>query len=159
METVIRTATVDDAPNWRGFDGTSLMGLASDEVSFDDFQKQFESFLAKALQGRWQAWVAEGGGQLIGNMWLQLVEKVPRPGRRPAHIGYLTNVYIEEGHRGQGLGQQMLEHVVDWCRQESLELILVWPSVEGRSLYQKLGFIPSRKAQDPGEEAMELHLG
>lgn len=158
MEIVIRTATIDDAPDLARLRWDLSEKPARDAVSLDDFQELFESFHAKALQGRWRIWVAEDKGQLIGNMWLQLVEKVPRPGDSPPHLGYLTNVYIQEGHRGQGLGQKMLEQIVDWCRQERLELILVWPSPEGRSLYQRLGFMPSREAQGPGEEAMELHL-
>lgn len=159
MEVVIRTATFDDAPElarlrWDFSPEEAAMG----GVSYDDFQKQFESFFAGALQRRWQVWVAKSKGQIVGNMWLQLVEKVPRPGDSQAYLGYLTNVYIEEQHRGKGLGQQMLEQVVEWGRKEKLELILVWPSAEGRSLYRKLGFLASSEAQDPGEEAMELHL-
>lgn len=159
MEVVIRTATIDDALDLARLRWDfSPEEAATGGVSYDDFQEQFESFFASALQGRWQVWVAESKGQLVGNMWLQLVEKVPRPGDSPTHLGYLTNVYVEEQHRGHGLGQQMLERVMEWGRKEKLELILVWPSAEGRSLYQKLGFLPSREAQSPGEEAMELHL-
>lgn len=160
MEIVIRTGTIDDAPELARlrWDFSKEEPASDDFSSFDDFQELFASFLSKTLQGRWRVWVAETKGQLIGNMWLQLVDKVPRPHDSPTHLGYLTNVYIQEGHRGQGLGRQMLEQIVDWCRQERLELILVWPSAEGRSLYQRLGFISSREAQIPGEEAMELHL-
>lgn len=97
MEVVIRTATIDDAPELARLRWNFSEKPDTDDFSFEDFKGLFETFLAKTLHGRWRVWVAENNGQLIGNMWLQLVEKVPRPGDSPTHLGYLTNVYIKTG--------------------------------------------------------------
>ncbi len=68
--------------------------------------------------GRWRVWVAESEpSTLIGSVWLQLVERVPRPDESPAGpIGYVTNVYVEPASRDAGLGAQLLDAVISEAR-------------------------------------------
>ena len=56
----------------------------------------------------WQCWVAESDQELVGCLWLQLVEKIPNPRSEPEYHAYLTNFYVQDSARGKGIGSQML---------------------------------------------------
>jgi GNAT superfamily N-acetyltransferase len=110
-------------------------------VDQDAFLRHCEGFLRAALDdGRWALWVAEDEGRIVANAFVQVVAKVPRPGRFDDAIGYLTNVYVEPGERGRGLGAELLRRVVAWARDRDLELLIVWPSEHSRTLYAREGF-------------------
>src|SRR6266705_5325977 len=88
----------------------------------------------------WHCWVAEADGQLIGNLWLQLVEKIPNPRAEPEHHAYLTNFYVEEFARGKGVGSQLLSTAIAWCETQDVHAVILWPTERSRSLYQRRGF-------------------
>lgn len=88
----------------------------------------------------WHCWVAESDGQLIGNLWLQLVEKIPNPRSEPEHHAYLTNFYVQESERGQGVGSRLLKTTLDWCKASHVHAAILWPTDNSRSLYQRYGF-------------------
>jgi GNAT superfamily N-acetyltransferase len=93
-------------------------------------------------------WVAEREGRLVSQIWVQVIHKVPRPGRFEGHnrYGYVTNVYTEPDLRGQGIGGRLLERVVQWAREQRLEFLVVWPSEESVRFYERGGFHASPDA-------------
>ena len=88
----------------------------------------------------WHCWVAEEAEQLIGAVWLQLVEKIPNPRSEAEHHAYLTNFYVDERARGRGIGSQLLSAVIAWCRTRDVHAIILWPTERSRSLYERNGF-------------------
>ena len=64
----------------------------------------------------WYCWVAELDERLIGAVWLQLIEKIPNPRNEAEQHAYITNFYIQEEARGQGIGSQLLRAALDWCK-------------------------------------------
>jgi GNAT superfamily N-acetyltransferase len=107
----------------------------------DRYRERFAAFAAEALTSEdWRAWVARSDDRLVGAMWLQRVHRVPVPGKRAGPIGYLTNVYVEPGHRNAGVGAQMLSRITDWCRGEAFSVLIVWPTERSRSFYGRGGF-------------------
>lgn len=155
----VRLATASDGPAL-----AALRWDFSDEdygepgEQWDEFIDRWAKFWDSSQARGWLVWVAEQNGQLIGHMWLQLVQKVPRPGGQIRYLGYLTNVYVKPEARGQEVGSRMLSEVIAWAKTEHLELLLVWPSSESVEFYKRAGFRVSADAQPPGEQAMELHL-
>ena len=114
---------------------------APDGVDRAAFHRRCEAFLFEALcSGSWALWVAESEGRVVANAFVQVVPKVPRPGRLDDAIGYVTNVYVEPEHRGHGVGTELMQHVVAWARKRDLELLIVWPSERSRTLYARAGF-------------------
>ena len=106
-------------------------------------------FLEDALSsGRWALWLAELDGAVVAHAFLQVVEKVPTPGRNDDALAYLTNVYTTPAHRDQGIGQALLRHVQAWAVAHDLELVVVWPSEKSRSLYERAGFRASREIME-----------
>ncbi len=108
---------------------------------FETYRDRFVGFAIHALTSEtWRAWVAREGDRAVGAMWLQTVPRVPRPGRRPGPIGYLTNAYVSPEHRNRGLGARMLDRVAEWCRDEGYSLVIVWPTDRSRPFYHRGGF-------------------
>ena len=105
------------------------------------YRERFTTFATRALASEdWRAWVARDGDSLVGAMWVHTVHRVPVPGKRAGPIGYLTNVYVEPGHRNTGVGAQMVDRVTAWCRQEGFSTVIVWPTERSRSFYRRGGF-------------------
>jgi GNAT superfamily N-acetyltransferase len=126
--------------------------IAASGQIFDEFRDGFRGFAAPALaSGNWAVWVAEERQRLRANIWVEIIPKVPRPGRFGARWGYVTNVYTEPDLRGQGVGTRLLESVIAWAREERLEILIVWPSEESIRFYERAGFHLS-------PDALELHL-
>jgi GNAT superfamily N-acetyltransferase len=88
----------------------------------------------------WHCWVAELNEQLIGAVWLQLVEKIPNPRNEAEHHGYITNFYIQQEARGRGIGSQLLRTALDWCEGRDVHAVILWPTERSRSLYERHGF-------------------
>lgn len=151
----LRLATLDDAAELARLRWDfSPDEVAAGRQSFDEFCRGFARFLERALaSGNWAVWVAEQEGRLVANIWVQVIHKVPRPGRFGGHnrYGYVTNVYTEPALRGQGIGARLLARVVQWAREQELEFLVVWPSEESVRFYERGGFRAS-------PDALELHF-
>lgn len=139
----IRQAVFSDAPEL-----ARLRWDFSDQTgqTFEVFFQEFETFLRQGLESSlWTIWVAEHAGRIIANMYVQLVQKVPRPGRPKASWGYLTNVYVEPFARNQGIGSYMLRAIQQWAQSQDIEFFIVWPAEESVNFYRKNGFVPNQE--------------
>jgi GNAT superfamily N-acetyltransferase len=119
----------------------SERGLAREPL--DVYTRRFAGFVRDALASdAWRIRVAELDAKVVGAMWLQLVERVPRPGeeRGSLPIGYLTNVFVEPELRDEGIGSRMLEEIITWARARGVEEIIVWPSEGSYPFYERAGF-------------------
>ena len=68
-----------------------------------DYDGDCRGFLERALKGeRWCVFVAEKDGSVVSHVFVELVDKVPRPTRETAQWGYVTNVYTVPAERGRG---------------------------------------------------------
>ena len=58
-------------------------------VADPGFEGRFEAFwLTASASRRWVATIAWDADEIVGNVWLQLVQRVPRPGERePSRSG------------------------------------------------------------------------
>jgi GNAT superfamily N-acetyltransferase len=139
-------------PRWRGCAGTTRRRTGHPTQPFAAFAEGCVEFVRSALaSGRWAIWVAESDGRMVAHIYVQVVEKVPRPGRDAARWGYTTAVYAAPGARDKGIDSLLLRRVIDWAKEQELELLLLWPSDRSVPFYERAGF-----AHSP--DALELHL-
>jgi GNAT superfamily N-acetyltransferase len=87
--------------------------------------------------------VAELTDRLVGTVWLERIERVPRPGEvDPAAIGYVTFAFVEKPYRNQGIGAAMLEQLHAAAHADRYEVLIVWPSDRSVPLYRRNDFAP-----------------
>lgn len=88
----------------------------------------------------WRCWVAEGPEGIVGNLWLQVMEKLPNPVAEPELHAYITNVYVLPERRSAGVGALLLEAALEWCRSSRIDAVFLWPSDRSRPFYRRYGF-------------------
>lgn len=67
---------------------------------WENFYNECEGFLNQAIQGdKWFIWVAEIVQNVVSHIYVELIEKVPKPGRTTHPFGYVTNVYTRPPYR------------------------------------------------------------
>lgn len=78
------------------------------EANYELFHMECKSFLKDAIIGaRWFIWIAEVDDMVVSHIYIQLIDKVPRPGRITYPFGYVTNVYTLPQYRSQGIGTKI----------------------------------------------------
>lgn len=150
---IVRLATLDDLDElvqmrW----DFSTEDYGDSNVSFEEFHQTCSEFLIQAIiRGNWYIWVAEFDRKIVAHMYLQLIYKVPRPGKtRDPYYGYVTNVYTLPAYRTQGIGAKIHLAMENWSKENEVEFLIVWPSSTSVQFYAKNGFARC-------EEAMEKH--
>lgn len=91
--------------------------------------------------GAWRAWVAEAGGEIVGTVWVQLVEKMPNPVDEAEVHGYLTNLFVRDSLRGGGTGGRLLAAALEECAAAGVHTVFLWPTQRSRPLYRRFGFV------------------
>jgi GNAT superfamily N-acetyltransferase len=87
----------------------------------------------------WRAWVAVRDGRIVGQVWVNTLQKVPNPiGERERHV-YLSNLYVQPDERG-GVGTALLETAIEWARSNGVDRMVLWPSAKSVTLYARHGF-------------------
>ncbi|RCW76812.1 GNAT family N-acetyltransferase [Saliterribacillus persicus] len=110
--------------------------------SFDDFEKECQSFLENAIESdQWFIWVAEENGKVVSHIYIELIQKVPRPGKVTYPFAYMTNVYTVPKIRNMGVGSNILKTVNKWIEQNNYEFVIVWPSDDSINYYKKNGYV------------------
>lgn len=138
----MRRASAVDAPELAKlrFDFRSNMGPVSEPER--PFLDRCAVWMRERLApgGCWRAWVAVGGGRIAGQVWLQLVEKMPNPAVEREFHGYVTNLYVAPEARGAALGSDLLDAALDYCRNAGVDSVILWPTEKSRTLYERAGF-------------------
>jgi ribosomal protein S18 acetylase RimI-like enzyme len=136
-----RTATVADAE--------ALQNLVKQYYEFDQIPhvpEEIESGLQLLLNDSslGQAWLVLQGSRPVGYVIFTYGFDIEFGGR----LATITDLYLEPGHRRQGLGGQVLHQVEAFCRSlglRGLELQVEQDNTEARALYKKFGFHPAER--------------
>jgi GNAT superfamily N-acetyltransferase len=119
----------------------------------DAFVVRCDAWMRDALASgaRWRAWVAVVDAAIVGQVWLQTIEKMPNPVEERERHAYLSNVFVQPAFRG-GIGTRLLDAAVAWSRANEMDRVILWPSARSVTLYERLGF-------SHHGDVMELALG
>jgi GNAT superfamily N-acetyltransferase len=121
-------------------------------VTRDEFITSCATFLRLGLEsGRQVYWIAEENGEIVSQIFVHKVDMVPRPCKIDDQFGYVTNNYTKPAYRNKGIGSELMKRLVEWAKAADLELLIVYPSDEAITFYQRAGF-------DSQNEVMELKL-
>lgn len=118
-----------------------------DEAALAAMKATSEPFFAKGLaNGSYVGWLAEnplkqviaGGGLIVFEYHSSPTDPFPK---RPV----IVNMYTEPEYRRRGIARELMETMVDWCRNEGFGSVLLHASEDGRRLYESLGFKPTNE--------------
>ena len=138
---IVRRATVDDLPLLLRYRRAMAEEMnAPDPAAVDRMIAALEPYLRVAMPGgRWRAWIAEPGG--CGAV--EIVQWVPGRLDPTPRRAWIHSVYVQPSLRRRGIGRQLTQTMVAWCREQGFQSVYLHASEEGRPLYESLGFEPS----------------
>ncbi|MFA1821869.1 GNAT family N-acetyltransferase [Virgibacillus oceani] len=111
------------------------------EKDYEKFRDECQHFLLKAIQSNdWFIWIAEHNRKIVSHIYVELIQKVPRPGRISYPFAFMTNVYTVTEMRGKGIGSQLIAKVNEWSEEQKNEFIIVWPSETSIDFYKRNGY-------------------
>jgi len=102
--------------------------------------------------GNYIGWLASPAGKLemiVAGAGVQLQPILPRPvdvstigeGRQ----GTIVNVFTEPEWRRRGIAGLLIQEIMIWSKNEQLDRLILHASNEGRSIYERLGFVASNE--------------
>ena len=156
----VRRATVQDAEliAWQRARMFQDMG----EVSGDGFetlrqkaQTRLEEWIEAGNYVGWLATPVDKPDVVVGGAGIQLQSILPRP-LSPSTIskgrqGTIVNVFTEPKWRRRGVSSLLIKEINAWSKNEGLDRLLLHASEDGRSVYEKLGFVDGNEMRLPRE--------
>jgi GNAT superfamily N-acetyltransferase len=109
-------------------------------------------------RGHYVSWLASLSDQpetIIAGAGVQLQPILPRP-LSYASIGegrqaIIVNVFTEPQWRRRGIASLLLREIISWSRTERVDRLVLHASEEGRSVYERLGFIATNEMRLGGD--------
>ena len=144
---IIREATPDDIPEivrqrramYEDMDYKDSEALASVVSSS-------AAYLSEALpNGSFRAWLAVSGERIVGGGAIVISPWPSHPYDGQCRRATILNVYTYPNQRKKGIGRQLMQTMIDWCRKEDFAFVSLHASKDGRHLYETLGFEPSNE--------------
>lgn len=111
-------------PTWS--DSEEARGFYHDRLS----QREGVAFVAEAPDGSL-------AGFIVGT------ETTPESYRRPMRLAEAECLFIDPNHRGQGLGEALMQAFEDWARAQGIQRLGLTVSARNqraRSFYERLGY-------------------
>lgn len=137
MKVEISFATVADLPHLADL-LAELFTLESDFQPDRDRQlRGLRAILGEPELGR--LFVLRVGGKVAGMANALITISTAEGGR----VLLLEDVIVRSEHRGGGLGRQLVEHVLDWAREQGMTRVTLLADRDNhaaRDFYRKLGF-------------------
>jgi GNAT superfamily N-acetyltransferase len=88
----------------------------------------------------WKCWIAEREQTAVGNLWAQLIEKIPNPTSEPEYHLYFTSFYVRSDCRGNGIGSTLFAAALAWAQTQSVHVAILWPTKGSVAFYLRQGF-------------------
>ncbi|MGN8048628.1 GNAT family N-acetyltransferase [Curtobacterium sp. 22159] len=145
-DVVIRASRPDDMPavadlRWRW---SVTEDGATPATTPDEYRAAMTAF-AVAHADTHRCVVAERDGRVLGMAWLGLVARPPTPARPTGRVtADVQTVYVHPDLRGQGVAKRLVTALLDVADDLGVERTSVHSSVDGETLYRRLGFGDAR---------------
>jgi GNAT superfamily N-acetyltransferase len=118
-----------------------------DDAALDSMAAKFKPWLlAHMNSGEYVAWLAVASdASIAAGAGLWLMDWPPHRVGAGARRGNILNIYTVEKFRRGGLARQLMEVAIQWCRENSVDTVILHASPDGRALYESMGFASSNE--------------
>lgn len=98
------------------------------------------------VSGEYIGWfVTTPHDDVVAGAGVQMRHLLPRPETFTEREALVVNVYVAPDYRRQGLARRLMTTILDWCKEQGIERVVLHPSSLGRPLYESLGFVPTNE--------------
>ena len=160
----IRFATIDDADiiAWHRARMFQDMGDLQPHL-FEAFRmkscEQLRGLIARDEYVGWLTSLKVAPDIVIAGAGVHLRRVLPHPVENGASFAegrhaIVVNVFTEPEWRRQGLAAMLLNRIIHWAREQKLDQLILHSSGEGRSLYERLGFVPTNEMRFAGNDSV-----
>jgi GNAT superfamily N-acetyltransferase len=114
-----------------------------DAAALDAMCAKFRPWLvAKMEADQYLAWLASPAADaaVAAGAGLWIMDWPPHMVGTQARRGNIVNVFTAPDHRRRGLARRLMDTILDWCRANSLDVVVLHASKDGRPLYESMGF-------------------
>lgn len=158
-EVRIRLATPDDA-EVIGYHRARMfqdMGQIPAHL-YDTFQRRSQERVRELLvSGEYVGWLASPANapeKIVAGAGIQLRTVLPHPATDEAFAegsqALIINVFTEPDWRRQGLGERLMNEIINWSRDHKIDRLVLHASEYGRALYERLGFVETNEMRLQG---------
>jgi GNAT superfamily N-acetyltransferase len=139
--TGIRSAAAGDAAAMAELRWEFRAGRQAPTEDHDAFVTRCAAWMREELTSArwWRAWVAIAGGEVVGQIWVCTIQKIPNPIAELETHAYISNLYVRPSARG-GVGTRLLNDAIDWAESNQIDRLVLWPSPQSVTLYLRHGF-------------------
>lgn len=145
MPATIRKLQEDDIDGicalWKEF-AILREGLTKSKILNDDAEDYFFGYATGLLARKdTLTLVADDGGKVVGYLIAQKQRRPPI--YHHTQVAYLSDSFVAQSHRGQGLLRGFMAQLNAWCKAENITAIDVQifdGNKDAQAIYRKLGF-------------------
>lgn len=103
-------------------------------------------FLSKAIpDGSFRAWLVHDSKRTIAGGAVMITLWPAHPYDLECRRATILNIYTDRDYRRRGIARQLMQTMIDWCKQEGFARVTLHASDDGRHLYETLGFEASNE--------------
>jgi GNAT superfamily N-acetyltransferase len=139
----VRRASTDDINTLVAHRRAMFLDMGyQDETALDSMAAKCHTWLLTRMnRGEYLAWLAIAPDRSIAagtGLWLMdwpphMIGTGPR--------GNILNVYTAREFRRRGLAGELMKAVMQWCRTNGVDIVVLHASPDGRRLYESMGFV------------------
>ncbi len=118
-----------------------------DLAKLDAADSANRDYFAQAIPaGAFHGWLAvTPAGEVVGSGGVVIDQHPPGPANPSGQIGYVMNLVTDPRYRRRGIARRVLQDILRWLKERSIQRVTLHATEMGRPLYKELGFVPSNE--------------
>ena len=119
----------------------------TDEAAMTAMSAKFRPWLLAHMNaGDYLAWlISAPEGTIAAGAGLWLMDWPPHMIGNGSRRGNILNVYTHPDFRRRGLARELMRAALAWCGGNGVDTVILHASLDGRSLYESMGFTPTNE--------------
>ena len=98
------------------------------------------------MDGTYRGWLVEASGnRVVAGGGVIILQFQPHPRDPQPQRAWVVNMFTEPEDRRRGIGRQLMETILQWCRAKGMRFLFLHASDDGRLLYESMGFTSSNE--------------